>query len=63
MATETEEPKFIRVKALAHRWNISLGSAYELCRKEVPSIKIRGAVLVPLAAVREIEEKAMRTAD
>ena len=50
------ERRFMTVPQLAKRWGVSLAHAYRIVeRRIVPSLRIGGAIRVPIAAVDAYE--------
>jgi hypothetical protein len=51
--------KFLKARDLSERWGLSLAATYKTFGRQIPVIKIGGAVRVPIAAVETFEQEQL----
>jgi excisionase family DNA binding protein len=54
-----ENQRFLSVRQLAKRWQISMAHGYRMAGTEIPALRIGGAVRIPLDAVEAFERKQL----
>jgi hypothetical protein len=57
-----EKPIFLSVRDLASRWALSIPAAYRAAGRDVPILRIGGAVRIPLQAVENFEKAQLGVA-
>lgn len=57
---ETEAPRFLRVAQAAHRLGLPSSTVYDaVARGRLPHTKIGSTILIPIAALIALEDKAL----